>query len=75
MTELLERAMRAARDLPDDVQDEVARYIFDLTDQPPAIAIATPEEVASMAESLAEADRGEFATDEEVEAMWRKYGA
>lgn len=73
MTELLERAMKIARDLSDEKQDEAARYIISLAEGD--VGPATLEEIASMAESLAQADRGEFASDEEVEAMWRKYGA
>jgi predicted transcriptional regulator len=34
----------------------------------------TPEEHADLAEAESEAARGEFATDEEVRAMWAKYG-
>jgi len=32
--------------------------------------VLTPEEEADLEASLAEAERGEFATDEEVRAMW-----
>jgi hypothetical protein len=32
------------------------------------------EEAASFDESLAQADRGEFATDEQVRAIWAKHG-
>jgi predicted transcriptional regulator len=31
------------------------------------------EEAASFDESLAQADRGEFATDEQVRAIWAKH--
>jgi predicted transcriptional regulator len=41
-------------------------------DQPPAQLSA--EEAASLEESLAQADRGEFATDEQVRAIWAKHG-
>ena len=34
----------------------------------------TPEEEADLDASLAEAERGEFATDEEVRVMWAKHG-
>jgi predicted transcriptional regulator len=34
----------------------------------------TSEEEADMDASLAEAERGEFATDEEVRALWAKHG-
>jgi hypothetical protein len=41
-------------------------------DQP--VVELTAEEVASFHESLGQADRREFATDEEVRAVWAKYG-
>jgi predicted transcriptional regulator len=34
----------------------------------------TPEEEASLEESLAQAERGEFATDEQMQAIWAKHG-
>jgi predicted transcriptional regulator len=36
--------------------------------------VLTLEEEADLDASLAEADRGEFATDEEVCAVWAKHG-
>jgi len=36
--------------------------------------VLTPEEEADINDSLAEAARGEFATDEEVRAVWAKHG-
>ena len=38
----------------------------------PVIQLSAAEE-ASLAESLAQADRGEFATEEQVRAIWAKY--
>jgi len=40
--------------------------------QPPYVL--TPEEEADLDASLAEAERGDFATDEEVRAVWAKHG-
>ncbi len=40
-------------------------------DQP--VLRLSAEEAASFDESLAQADRGEFATDEQVRAIWAKY--
>jgi predicted transcriptional regulator len=34
----------------------------------------TAEEEASFEESLAQAERGEFATDEQMRAIWAKHG-
>ncbi len=41
-------------------------------DQPPLQL--TAEEEASFEESLAQAERGEFATDEQMHAIWAKHG-
>jgi predicted transcriptional regulator len=74
MTRLLEQAVEAVSALPDDAQDDLARIILQLAgiDQPPYEL--TPEEAADIDASLAEAERGAFATDEEVRAVWAKHG-
>jgi hypothetical protein len=73
MTKLLEKA--GARELPPDMQDEIARVILVLAQEEDAAPIAlTPEEEASLTESLAQASRGEFVTDEQVRAVWAKSG-
>jgi predicted transcriptional regulator len=74
MTRLLEQAVEAVRALPDDVQDDLARMLLQLAgvQQPPYEL--TPEEAADIGASLAEAERGEFATDEEIHTMWAKHG-
>ena len=60
--------------LLDEVQDDLARILLQLAgvDQPPYEL--TPEETADLDASLAEAAKGEFATDEEVRAIWAKHG-
>jgi hypothetical protein len=74
MTRLLEQAMETVSVLPDDVQDELARMLLQFAgvDQPPIQL--TAEEEADLAEADAEVLRGEFATDEEIAAMWAKHG-
>jgi predicted transcriptional regulator len=73
MTKLFEQAVEAVRSLPAEMQDELGRMLLQLagTDQPPYQLSA--EEEASLAESLAQADRGEFATDEQVRAISAKH--
>jgi hypothetical protein len=74
MTKLLEQAVDAARTLPPAMQDDVARLLLQfLGKEQPAIQL-TPEEVASFAESRAQASRREFATDDHVRAVWAKHG-
>ena len=73
MTKLLEEALEAVRQLPADSQDEIARAMLNLAgrgDEPEAI---DPDHLAAVLEGLAQARRGEFATDEEVEAAFRRF--
>ena len=75
MTKLLDQALDAARSLPPDAQDDIARVVLRLAgadDEPPVTL--TPEEQAAIAVSKAAAARGEFATDEQVRAVWAKHG-
>jgi predicted transcriptional regulator len=74
MTRLLEQAVEAVSALPDEAQDDLVRILLQLAgvDQPPYEL--TAEEAADLDASLAEAAKGEFATDEEVRAVWAKHG-
>lgn len=74
MTNLLEKAFETARALPAEMQDDLARVLLQLAGEDlPVLQLSAAEE-ASFDESLAQADRGEFATDEEVRAIWAKHG-
>jgi hypothetical protein len=74
MTKLLDHALESVRSLPPSEQDEIARVILQLTgaDQP-AVPLS-PDERDAIARSKAAAARGEFATDEQVQAVWAKHG-
>ena len=75
MTKLLEQAIEAARQLPPEEQDDIARAIIQLAGAGDTKPVAlTPEERAAIDKSKAAAARGEFATDEEVRAIWAKHG-
>lgn len=74
MTKLLDQAFDAARNLPPAMQDDMARVVMALTGDEPPVMQLTPEEEASFGESLAQAERGEFATDEQMRAIWAKHG-
>jgi hypothetical protein len=75
MTKLLDQALEATRRLPPDAQDDIARVVLGLvgTDDEPPVPLA-PEEEAAIAASKGAAARGEFATDEQVRAVWAKHG-
>jgi hypothetical protein len=75
MTKLLDEAVAAVRRLPSDDQDDIARAIMQLAGSDLAAPIAlSPEQREAIARSKAAAGRGEFATDEQVRAVWAKHG-
>ena len=76
MTKLLDQALEAARSLPPDAQDDIARVVLRLAgmDDEASPVLLTPDERAAVAASKAAAARGEFATDEQVRAVWAKHG-
>jgi hypothetical protein len=75
VTKLLDQALEAARSLPAELQDDIARVVLRLVgeDDAPPIPL-TADERAAIEASMAAADRGEFATDEQVRAVWAKHG-
>ena len=73
MTKLLEHALEVTRALPTDRQDDLARVILQLAGEDQPVIELSPEEAASFNESLVQADRGEFASDDRIRAIWAKH--
>ena len=74
MTKLLDQALQAVRDLPADVQDDIARLMLQLARDDAEPVVLTPDERTAIARSKGEAARGEFASDQQVRAVWAKHG-
>ena len=74
MTELLQQAMDRAKSLAPDLQDEIARVVLSLVGDDDVRVTLTPEEDAAIVRSMEAADRGEFATEAQIHAVWTKYG-
>jgi hypothetical protein len=75
MTKLLEKALEAVRALSPDEQDSIARVVLQLAgDDDSSPVTLLPEERAAIAKSNAAASRGEFATNDQVRAIWAKHG-
>ncbi|HEY5794245.1 MAG TPA: hypothetical protein VIU82_04455 [Bosea sp. (in: a-proteobacteria)] len=72
MTKLLEQALAGTEKLSPEMQDELARMILAFTGKAGEVYELSEEELAELGEALAEAERGEYATDEEVAALWTK---
>ena len=73
MSELLERALTLVRAMPPEVQDELARILLQLAGEEPPAWDATPDEETSFQTSFEQAQRGEFAMEEDVRAIWAKH--
>lgn len=75
MTKLLEQAIEAARRLTPPEQDDIARVIMQLASESDTTPVPlSPAERESIARSKDAAARGEFASDDEVRAVWAKHG-
>jgi hypothetical protein len=73
MTKLLEQAFEKARRLTPAEQDDIARAVIALAGAEEKVSL-TPDERAAVDRSKAAASRGDFATEDEVSAVWTKHG-
>lgn len=73
MSRLLDQAIDQARGLPEDAQDDLARFILaissDLAEPPLGV-----EEAEAITEAEAEIARGEGVAPGVVDAFWRSHG-
>ncbi|MGD0419135.1 MAG: hypothetical protein ABSA68_06105 [Xanthobacteraceae bacterium] len=74
MTKLPGKAVETMRGLPAEMQDNLARMLLQLAGEDQPVLQLSAEEEASFDESLSQAERGEFATNEQVRAIWAKHG-
>ena len=74
MTKLLEKVIEAVRALPPERQDEMAAILLEIMDaNREGGYVLSEEERAGIAVSKEQAARGEFASAEEVSAIFDKY--
>jgi hypothetical protein len=74
MTKVLEDAIEKVRKLPEDRQAYVAEVLEQIAAAGGDFFVVPDEHRAAVLEGLGQADRGEFATDEEMAALWKKCG-
>ena len=73
MTKLFKRGIEAIEALPPDQQDLAGQFLRELAGQWDRRYSLTPEQIEEVKLSLAEADRGEFVSDEEMERIWKSF--
>ena len=72
VTKLLEKAIEKVRELPAEDQDTVAVAVLSMTEETP---VALDDETrAAIREGLEQARRGEFVSDEQIDALWKRHG-
>jgi len=74
MSKLLEQAIERARALPAPEQDAVAMLILDAIETGTHCPPLDDATITALEESLAQARRGEFASEAEIEALWKRHG-
>ena len=74
MTKLLDQGIEAVRSLPAERQDVAGEVLLAIAGQQRAGYSLSPEQIEDIKLALIEADRGEFATDAEMSALWKKCG-
>jgi predicted transcriptional regulator len=72
MTKLLDLAIAELRKLPPADQDETAEMLLRSIETRSGSLSLDSETIAAIDESLAQARRGEFASDAEIEALWKR---
>jgi hypothetical protein len=74
MTRLLEQGIEAVRTLPEDRQDLAGEILLALAEQQNPRYRLTLEQAEDIKLAVAEADQGDFAPEEELDAYWAKCG-
>jgi hypothetical protein len=73
MTKLLEKALEAVRKLSAEEQDEIARTMLQFADNEGEPEDIDPAHLPAVLKGLSQAERGEFASDEEIAAAFRRF--
>jgi hypothetical protein len=73
MTKLLDKALEAVRRLHPSSQDEIAQAMLALAGDVGELEEIDPAHLSAVLEGLAQAKRRQFATDDEVEAAFRRF--
>ena len=74
MTDLMKQALDAVARLPAERQDDLARYILELADDPRQPYSLSPEERGAIEEAEAQLAQGERVPEETMRAFWNRHG-
>ena len=74
MTKLLEDAVEKVKALPDSYQDIAAEFLLGFVDPDAQRFQLSPEQLQDIEVAKKEAREGRFASDGQMNALWRRFG-
>lgn len=72
MISALKQMLQTIENWPIEDQQALAEAAREIEAERTGVYVMTPEEESAVEEGLAQADRGEFASDDEIAALWRR---
>ncbi|MBY6241130.1 hypothetical protein [Methylosinus sp. Sm6] len=74
MSKLLELAIARSRALPEAEQDRIGALLLEAIEPQTPCAPLDAETIEALDEALAQSERGEFASEDEILALWSRRG-
>jgi predicted transcriptional regulator len=75
MITALKQMLASIESWPEEDQEALTEAAREIAAARTGVYDPTPREEAAIAEGLTQANRGEFASEEEISALWKRYGA
>ncbi len=72
--EQIDAVLESVRSWPQQDQEELVELAREIEARRAGVYIMNDEERAAVREGLDQARRGEFVPDDEMDALWKKYG-
>jgi hypothetical protein len=72
--EQINAVLESIRSWPQPDQEELVEFAREIEARRTGIYVMTDEERAAVREGFDQARRGDFVPDEEMDALWKKYG-
>jgi len=73
MSKLLQRGITAVKALSPERQDLAGQILLEIAEASPVRYKLTSAQIEDIKAAIAEADRGEFASEDEVAEAWRQF--
>ena len=74
MISALKQMLQTIESWPPEDQQALAEAAREIEAERTGVYVMSPEEESAVEEGLTQADRGEFASDDEIAALWRRHG-